>query len=75
MAFSIQLSGELETRLEQLAKLTGHSKVFHIQEALLKHLDDIEDLYLAERELEEIRAGRSQTTSLAEMMKHYGMGD
>lgn len=42
-------------------------------EAIRDHLDDLEDLYLAERELEDIRAGRSQTTSLEEVMKQYGL--
>jgi len=73
MGFSIQLSNDLEMRLEHLAKLTGRSKIFYIQEAILKHLDELEDLYLAEHELEEIRAGRAKTVSLEEMMKRYGM--
>ena len=42
-------------------------------EAITDHIDDLEDLYLAERELEEIRAGRSTTTPLAEVMKRYGL--
>lgn len=73
MAISIRLPEDVETRLDQLAQLTGRSKSFYIREAILQHLDDLEDLYLAERELEEVRAGRAQTTSLEDVMKRYGM--
>ena len=75
MTISIQLPSEVETRLEQLANLTGRSKTFYIQEAILEYLDDLEDLYLAEHELAEIRAGRAKTIPLAEVMKRYGMED
>ncbi|MBU6488889.1 MAG: TraY domain-containing protein [Burkholderiales bacterium] len=75
MAISIRLPEEVESRLTQLASLTGRSKTFYIREAIVEHLDDMEDLYLAERELEEIRAGRARTVPLEEMMKRYGMAD
>jgi len=35
--------------------------------------DDLEDLYLAERELEAIRSGESQTVPREQVMKRYGM--
>ena len=75
MTISIQLPSDVENRLAQLANLTGRSKTFYVREAVLEHLDDLEDLYLAERELAEIRAGRSITTPLDEVMKRYGMED
>ena len=75
MAISIRLPEEVESRLTQLASLTGRSKTFYIREAIVEHLDDMEDLYLAERELEEIRAGRARTVPLEEVMKRYGMAD
>ena len=75
MTISIQLPSDVETRLDQLANLTGRSKTSYVQEAILEYLDDLEDLYLAEHELEEIRAGRTKTTPLADVMKRYGMED
>ena len=75
MTISIQLPSDVETRLDQLANLTGRSKTFYVQEAILEYLDDLEDLYLAEHELAEIRAGRTKTTPLVEVMKRYGMED
>lgn len=70
---AIRLPPEIENRLDVLAKTTGRTKTFYAREAILEHLDDLEDLYLAERELEAIRAGRSTTTPLAEVMKRYGL--
>ena len=73
MPISIRLPEEIEHRLNELAARTGRSKTFYATEAILEHLDDLEDLYLAEQALIEVRAGRSETTSLEEVMHHYGM--
>ena len=75
MTISIQLPSDVESRFEQLANLTGRSKTFYVQETIVEYLDDLEDLNLAEHELEEIRAGRAKTTPLADVMKRYGMED
>jgi RHH-type transcriptional regulator, rel operon repressor / antitoxin RelB len=73
MTYSIRLPHEIEERLENLAVQTGRSKSFYVKEAILDHLDDIEDIYLAEKRLERIRSGRTQTIPLQEVMKRYGM--
>jgi len=70
---AIRLPADIENRLEALAKATGRTKTFYAREAILEHLDDLEDLYLAERELEAIRSGQSKTTPLEDVMKRYGM--
>ena len=74
VAVSLRLPDEIADRLQQLADLTGRSKSYYMIEAIAEHLDDLEDIYLAERELEEIRAGRSVPVPLADVMKRYGMG-
>lgn len=73
--FSVRLPPELESRLDTLAKATGRSKTFYVHEALLEHLDDLEDLYLAEHRLSDIRAGRTETIPSDEVIKHYGLAD
>lgn len=70
---AIRLPNEIETRLEALAQATGRTKTFYAREAILEHLDNLEDLYLAEQRLIDIRTGRSQTVPLEEVMKRYGM--
>lgn len=70
---AIRLPGEIEKRLEALAQATGRTKTFYAREAILEHLDDLEDLYLAEQRLIDIRAGRSQAVPLEAVMKRYGL--
>ena len=72
-AVSLRLPDEVTQRLDKLAEITGRTKTFYMVEAIREHLDDLEDLYLAEQRLIEIRAGRSQTVPLEEVMKRYGM--
>jgi len=73
MTYSIRLPHEIEKRLEDLAIRTGRSKSFYVKEAIIEHLDDIEDIYLAEKRLEDIRAGRTKTIPLHKVLKRYGM--
>ena len=70
---AIRLPAEVEARLEALAQATGRTKTFYARQAILEHLDDLEDLYLAEQRLIDIRAGKTQTVPLEEVMKRYGM--
>ncbi len=49
---AIRLPEEIETRLAELAKKTGRTKTFYVREAILDHLDEIEDKYLAIHRLE-----------------------
>ncbi len=70
---AIRLPEEIEKRLEALAKATGRTKTFYAREAILQHIGDLEDIYLAEKELIEVRAGRSATVPLSEVMKQYGL--
>ena len=72
-AVSLRLPEDITTRLGDLAANTGRSNTFYMIEAIREHLDDLEDLYLAEQRLIEIRAGRSKTTPIEEVMKRYGM--
>lgn len=57
---AIRLPVDIEDRLEALAKATGRTKTFYAREAILEHLDDLEDLYLAEQRLSDLRDGKTQ---------------
>ncbi|MBA1159412.1 DUF6290 family protein [Vibrio parahaemolyticus] len=72
---ALRLPDDIEQRLDRLAKATGRTKSFYAREAILEHLDDLEDLYLAEQRLTDIRAGRTQTVPLEDVMKRYGLED
>jgi RHH-type rel operon transcriptional repressor/antitoxin RelB len=72
---ALRLPVEMETRLSALAQATGRTKTFYAREAILEHMDDIEDLYLAESRLIDIRAGRSKTYTLEEVEQRLGLAD
>ena len=74
-AVSIRLPDDISTRLQNLAQTTGRSKTFYMIEAIREHLDDLEDVYIAEKRLIEIRAGRSKTYSLEEVERSLGLAD
>ena len=72
---ALRLPEEIEQSLVDLAKKTGRTKSFYAREAILEYLDDLEDIYLAEQRLEDIRAGRSKTYTLEEVMERHGVGN
>ena len=72
---AIRLPEAIEKRLEKLAQRTGRTKSFYAREAILKHLEDLEDVYAAERVLERVRAGKERTHSLDEVTKRFGLAD
>ena len=45
---ALRLPPDIEKRLDDLARRTGRSKSFYAREAILEHLADLEDAYLAE---------------------------
>jgi RHH-type transcriptional regulator, rel operon repressor / antitoxin RelB len=72
---AIRLPSDIEARLDDLAKRTGRTKTFYVREAIIEHLSDIEDIYLAETRLEELSSGKSQTLTLAEVERDLGLAD
>lgn len=70
---AIRLPQSIEKRLDKLARRTGRTKTFYAREAILQHLEDLEDLYLAEETLERIRRGEEKTIPLKTLLKRHGM--
>lgn len=73
MALSIRLPEEVDLRLARLAQRTGRTKSYYVREAILEHLDDLEDIYLAEQRVADLRAGRSDTVPIEELLKRDGL--
>jgi RHH-type rel operon transcriptional repressor/antitoxin RelB len=72
---AIRLPQSIEKRLEKLAQRTGRTKTFYAREAILEHLDDLEDLYLAERTLGRIRKGKERAIPLKAVLKRHRLND
>ncbi len=49
---AIRLPDSIEKRLALLAKKTGRTKTYYARVAILEHLDEMEDTYLAINRLE-----------------------
>lgn len=48
---ALRLPPALEKRLERLARKTGRTKSFYAREAILRHIEDLEDYHIAQRRL------------------------
>ncbi|AJC78248.1 TraY domain-containing protein [Rhizobium sophoriradicis] len=70
---ALRLPPDIETRLDELARRTGRNKSFYARQAIIEHLDDLEDIYLAEKRLDELREGESDSVPLAELVECHGM--
>ena len=70
---ALRLSPEIEARVAKLAKRTGRTKSFYVREAILRHLDELEDLYLAESRLEDLLKGRSESIPPNDLLRRYGV--
>ena len=66
---SVRLPEEVEARLERLAKETGRTKSFYARAAILEKIEDMEDMYLAERVLERVRKGEERILDADEMWR------
>ena len=66
---AIRLDSDTESRLDRLAKKTGRTKTFYAREAILEHLGDLEDVYLATRRLR--RPGK--TFSAKDVKRELGL--
>jgi len=75
LMLAVRLPQSIEKRLEKLAKRTGRTKSFYVREAIVQHLEDLEDIYLAEIALAKIRSGEETPIPLAEVLKRYAVED
>ena len=70
---AIRLPASIEKRLEKLARRTGRTKAYYAREAILQHLDDLEDVSMAEGVLDRIRKGEERTIPLEDVVKRHGV--
>lgn len=72
---ALRLPPEIEDRLAALARRTGRSTDDYARDAILEHLEDLEDAELAESRLQAIRRGEADTVPLSELLTRYGLAD
>ena len=70
---AVRLPDETYNRLRVLAQKTGRTATYYIREAIEEHLEDMEDLYLAQQAAVEHRRSGGRTISLDELDKELGL--
>lgn len=68
---AIRLPNEVEKRLDSLAKRTGRTKTYYVREAVIEHLEELEDIYLALTRLEK----PTKRWSLEDLEKEIDLDD
>ena len=65
---ALRLPPEIEARLDALAKRTGRTKSYYAREAILEHLEDLEDYYIAE---DRIRTATGERIPFEDVMAEF----
>ncbi len=60
-------------RVERLAKITKRPASFYYNYLLDEYLDDLEDIFLTEEVIKNVRSGKERTYSLAEVESELGL--
>lgn len=67
---AIKLPDDIEKRLNVLAKKTGRTKTYYVREAVIDHLEELEDIYLSLSRLEK----PAKRWSLEDLEKERDLG-
>lgn len=71
----IRIPKSVKDRLDVLARKTGRTRTFYIRQALLEHLDDLEDRYMAQEVLSRVKKGEEELYSLDDVERDLGLDD
>ena len=64
--FAVRLLPEMDSRLKDLAEITGRTKSYYVKEAISRYLEQLEDLYISEKRLENLTLGQDKKLSSKE---------
>lgn len=70
---AVRLPKEIEHRLQFLSEQTGRSKTFYVKEAVLKHLEEMEDIFLSDQALKQFRESGEEVVSLETLERELGL--
>lgn len=73
MPLSVRLTPEEESRLDALALRTGRSKTFYVREAIVSHLDELEERYWADAVVREWEETGKQSRPASELWDELGV--
>ncbi|HUX39957.1 MAG TPA: DUF6290 family protein [Rectinemataceae bacterium] len=70
---SLRLPDELEARLDKLATSTHRTKSFYARQAIELYIEDLEDLYLAEKAYAEYKSGKVTARPIEDVAREHGL--
>lgn len=74
-ATALRVPEDLASRYDRLAKSTGRTRTYYMNEALAESIDRLEYEYGILKDVEDYRAGRLKTYSLDEVGEMLGLDD
>ena len=69
---SVRFNEDIESRLDNLAKMTGRTKSYYIRKAVEESLSEMEDTYVA---IERLEDKKDKEISSKEMRRRLGLED
>lgn len=75
MTMPVRVPDDLGERYARLAKQTGRTRSYYINEALAESIDRLEYEYGILKDIEDYRAGRLETYSIDEVRAHCGLAN
>ena len=72
---ALRLPPEIEDGLGALARRTGRSKDDHACGAILRHLENLENLAAVEQRLAAVQGGESDPVPVKDLLSRYGAAD
>jgi RHH-type rel operon transcriptional repressor/antitoxin RelB len=76
---AIRLEDDVYKWLKELASKTGRTATFYMREAIEVHLEDPEDVFLAEqtlkqvKQVKQVKQGKQRSFSLSEVEREFGL--
>lgn len=74
-AMPVRVPSDLAARYDRLAKETGRTRTYYVNEALAASIDRLEYEYGLLKTVEDWRAGRLETVTLDELEESLGLAD
>lgn len=69
----LRLPDDIENRPQSPTEKTGRSKTFYAKEAILKYLEEIEDINLADQALKAFRESGEEVISIDDLERELGL--
>ncbi len=64
-----------KARIQKLAKITNRTAGFFYNYLLTEYLDELEDIFIVENRLQDLRAGKTSTITWDELKAENGLKD